>query len=74
MNRENMDFQDTEDVVAVKAGELSFADGAAELKVSGPHFSRVSSLQVLVETNAEDTEKTALSQLSVLGFIIPQYV
>lgn len=75
VNRENMDFGDAEDLAPAATRTLEF-DGAGEAKfpVSGPNFSRVSSIQVLVETNAEDTEKTVVSQLSVLGHIIPQYM
>jgi hypothetical protein len=74
VNRDNMDFSDADDLAPVATRELAFADGEATFPVSGPHFSRVSSLQVLVENNVDDTEKTVVSQFSVLGHIIPQYM
>lgn len=74
VNRENMDFQDADDLAPVATKELEFVDGEAKFSVAGPHFSRVASLQVLVENNACDTEKTVVSQFSVLGHIIPQYM
>jgi hypothetical protein len=74
VNRESMDFGDAEDLAPVATRTLEFADGEAKFPVSGPNFSRVSSLQVLVESNAEDTEKTVVSQLSVMGHLIPQYM
>jgi len=74
VNRENMDFGDAEDLAPAATRTLEFVDGEAKFPVSGPNFSRVSSIQVLVESNAEDTEKTVVSQLAVMGSIIPQYM
>jgi hypothetical protein len=74
VNRENMDFQDADDLAPATAKSLEFKGGEALFPVSGPNFSRVSSIQILVESNAEDTEKTVVGQLQVIGYNIPQYL
>merc|ERR1719450_1866023 len=74
VNKENMDFSDAEDMQPAASKELELVDGELTFPVSGPNFSRVSSIQVLVETNAEDTEQTAIGQFSIMGTMIPQYM
>lgn len=67
VNKDNLDFSDIEDMIPVKSSELEFEDGTASVAVSGPSVSRVHSLQVLVESNAEDTEQTVLGRFAVIG-------
>jgi len=74
VGQDSMDFQDADDMVPAAAKDLEVVDGEMTFPVSGPNFSRVSSIQVLVETNAEDTEQTAIGQFSIMGTMIPQYM
>lgn len=74
VNNDSMDFQDADDMIPAAAKDLEVVDGEMTFPISGPNFSRVSSIQVLVETNAEDTEQTAIGQFSIMGTMIPQYM
>jgi hypothetical protein len=74
VNKDNMDFSDAEDMQPAAARELELVDGELCFPVSGPNFSRVSSIQVLVETNQDDEEKTVINQFSIIGAMIPQYM
>lgn len=67
VNKDNMDFQDIEDLVPVHQLELVYDDKEAEVKLNGPNFSRVSSIQVLIEDNVDDDEKTTLARFGVVG-------
>jgi hypothetical protein len=74
VNKENMDFQDADDMQPAASKELELVDGELVFPVSGPNFSRVSSIQVLVETNQDDEETTVINQFSIIGAMIPQYM
>jgi hypothetical protein len=74
VNKDNLDFGDADDMQPAAAKELELVDGELVFPVSGPSFSRVSSVQVLVETNQDDEEKTVIQQFSIIGAMIPQYM
>jgi hypothetical protein len=74
VNKDNLDFGDADDMQPAAAKELELVDGELSFPVSGPNFSRVSSIQVLVETNQDDEEKTVINQFSIIGAMIPQYM
>jgi len=69
----NMDFTDVDDLVPASVQEVEFVDGIATLRVGGPKFSRISSLQVLIEDNVDETDLTAINHFSVVGHVNPTY-
>lgn len=67
VNQENMDFQDADDLVPVLEKELEYTDNEASVKLSGPNFSRVGSLQIFLEDNHDDEEITTLARFGLVG-------
>lgn len=67
VNKESMDFNDLEDLRPALETELVYDEKEAVVKLNGPNFSRVSSIQVLIEDNADDDEKTILARFGVVG-------
>jgi hypothetical protein len=67
VNQENMDFQDAEDLKPALTKELEYEDGEAVVKLTGPNFSRVGSVQVLVEDNVDDEDVTTVARFAMIG-------
>jgi len=67
VNQENMDFQDAEDLKPALTKELEYEDSEAVVKLTGPNFSRVGSVQVLVEDNVDDEEATTIARFGIVG-------
>ena len=65
INRDNMDFNDAEDLPPTQTLELKGA--SATLPLQFTKFQAVSSLTVFLESNQGDTESTALSRLELIG-------
>lgn len=67
VDKENMDFQDAGDLNPLIEKELEFQDKEATVKLNGPNFSRVGSLQILVEDNCDGDETTTLARFGIVG-------